>query len=633
MMKRTIAVVGVTLFLSGVLALSNAHLAAQSGTRGPVPEQAAQEKAMKLLLDIFADDLAKASTSAAKVKLAGYLFQQGKEVKDDPAIRYVCYREARDLAAKANDTSLALAIVDEINRNYEVDALLLKADVLGLAVTAASEKDAGLALVDLIRPLLNEAVDLDHYKAAHQLGDAIIAAAKKAKSPSLVLELQKRIEEINAIERNFAKLQGYLDRVQKNPQDDEANLELGKYFGYQKKRWEKALQYFAGGKDIAMKTLARQDLAEPKDTKDQLALADGWWEYAGKETGGAKLAIQMRAMHWYDKAIPGLSGLNRTKAQKRIDLVQDQLTGAPVTTPVASGPVGEIRKFEGNSDEIKGVALSHDGRYAASGGRDQTIRVWDLGVKETKEVQVLRGHTKEVWAVAFHPNNRYLLSASWDATARMWDFKTGMEVKRFTHGKDVNGLALWRDGNTMLTGSDDEKVHLWNLNTGEELRQFSGHSNYVYAVAFAPDGRHIASGGVDKTVRVYDQSGPLIKTFDGHNESVTNVAFTSDSRYVLSSGDSVIHIWDMTTGKEAPRRFEGHQGRIPAMAISPDGRRLITGGDDRTIKYWDVATGKMLQSFSGHTDTVTCVAFSADGRKVISGSFDRTVRMWNLPAR
>ena len=316
-MKRTPSIVGCAILLCGWLTLQLTPLAAQGVARAPIPDQAAQDKAMKLLLDIFGDDLAKVDTSAAKVKLAGVLFQQGKEVKDDPAIRYVCYREARDLAAKANETNLALAIVDELNRNYEVDALLLKADVLGLAVAAATEKDAGLVLVDLIRPLLNEAVDLDHYKAAHQLGDALIAAAKKAKSPSLVLELQKRIEEINAIEKNFAKLQGYLDRVQKNPQDDEANLELGKYFGYQKKRWEKALPYFAAGNDVAMQTLARQDLATPKDTKDQLALADGWWDLAGKEKGSAKLALQMRASYWYDRALPSLSGLNRTSAQSR----------------------------------------------------------------------------------------------------------------------------------------------------------------------------------------------------------------------------------------------------------------------------------------------------------------------------
>lgn len=608
--------------------------AAQPNARAPIPAKADQDRALKLINDVFGEDLDAATTNDKKVKLAAKLFQEGKEVKDDAAVRYVCFREARDLAAKANETGLALAIVDEIARGYDVDALLLKADVLGVAVAAATEKETGLLLVETIRPLLAEAVELDHYKAAHQLGEALVAAAKKAKSPSLVLELQKRVAEIATIEKAFGKVQGYLDRVQKDPKDAEAQLELGKYFAFQKKRWEKGLPYFARSGDAGLEALAKQDLLDPKDVKDQSALADAWWDLADKHKDAAKLAVLMRAMHWYDKAMPSLSGLSRTKALKRIDIVQAQLAGSTSVTPIAVGPVGEFKKFEGHTEEIKGVGFSHDGRYVASGSRDMSVRVWDITVKEGKEAHLIRGHTKEVWAVAFHPNNRYLISVSWDATARMWDFKSGNEVKRFAHTKDVNGLALSRDANTMLTGCDDEKMYLWNVNTGEEIRRYTGHSNYVYAVAFSPDGRLVASGGVDKSVRVSDlATGQLVKSFEGSNESITNLAFTSDNRYVLSSGDTVIRKWDLTTGKEAPRAFEGHSGRIPAMAISPDGRRLVTGGDDRTIKYWDLTTGKLIQSFAGHTDTVTCVAFSHDGRRVVSGSYDRTVRVWGMPAR
>ena len=169
-MRQLASIAALPILLAGFFALMQPLLAAQGSAKMPIPDADAQAKATALMLDIYADDLANAKTNEAKSRLAAELFKQGKDAKDYPAIRYVCYNRARDLAAQANDTSLALAVVDELSRIYDLDALLMKADVLGLAAAAATEKETGFALVELIRPLLNEAVDLDHYKAAHQLG-------------------------------------------------------------------------------------------------------------------------------------------------------------------------------------------------------------------------------------------------------------------------------------------------------------------------------------------------------------------------------------------------------------------------------------------------------------------------------
>jgi hypothetical protein len=616
------------LLVSGFFALSLS--AGDAAKKLPVPDKASQDKALALVLDIFKEDLGAAKEPEAQAKLAANLLQQGKESRDDAANRYVLFREARLLAARAGDANLALLAVEETVRDFDVNSLDLKAATLALVADNVTTKEAGKAVVDLVLPLIDEAREADNYDAAFAFGKVAETAARKSKVLALVTAVQKRNEETAAVHKGFARLQAFVDRLKADPKDAEANLELGKYYALFKGRWEKALPLLAMGNDEPLKALSTRDLARPKEATDQLALADGWWEAAASAKDPAQLQLQRRALYWYEQAVSNLAGLNRTKALKRIDLVSARLAGTTVSEgPI--GPVGELKKFEGHSDEIKGVALSADGRYAVSGGVDQSVRVWDL--VSGKEEKLLRGHSKQVWAVAFHPNNRQVFSVSWDATARLWDIKTGNEVRRYTHRLDVNGLALARGGDSFLTGSDDQYVYLWNTASGDEVRKYQGHTGFVYAVAFAPDGRHIASGGVDKTVRVFDPAtANQVKLFEGHANAVTHVAFTADSRYVLSSGDSVVHMWDLATGKEA-RKFEGHAGLVPAMALSPDGRRLLTGGDDKTIRLWDVASGKELHKFQGHADNVTCVAFSSDGRRAISGSLDRTVRLWGLPAR
>jgi RNA polymerase sigma factor (sigma-70 family) len=295
------------------------------------------------------------------------------------------------------------------------------------------------------------------------------------------------------------------------------------------------------------------------------------------------------------------------------------------------------RVFVGHSDGIGMVAISRDGRLALSGGLtygdgDPTVRLWDL--ETGKELKRLEGHTDGVYGVAFSPDGKRAASAG-DTTIRLWDLETGKELKRFEgHEGAVDSVAFSPDGKFLLSAGDDNTLRLWEVESGKEVRRFEGHTERVYRAVFSPDGKRALSGGFDKTLRYWEvETGKELRCIevDTTGVAVATMAFSPDGkRAVSSAGDKTVRLWDLESGNEI-RRFEGHAKIVHFVAMSSNGKRILTGSHDQTVRLWDVESGKELARFFGHLDFVREVAFSPDGRYALSGSMDKTLRLWRLP--
>lgn len=283
---------------------------------------------------------------------------------------------------------------------------------------------------------------------------------------------------------------------------------------------------------------------------------------------------------------------------------------------------------------VTAVAFSPDGKWLAAGSYG-LVTIWDSATAQP--AKVLTNVLGAVNDARFSPDGKLLAVGGGQPSAKgdlriyqVSDWK--LLANLGGHQDTVFSVAFSPDGKHLASGSFDKTVKLWDLTNSKLERTFTHHSDFVYAVAFSPDGKWLVSASKDRSVKMIDlASGKSRFTFGGMEQDVLAVAVSPDGKSVVSAGlEPSLHWWDSQNGKRV-RVQNGHGIAVNEICFTKDGRKVISGGSDQTIRIWDGATGGLQRTISVRS-VVYAVAVSPEGKRIASGSFDGRVILWDLAA-
>ncbi|EIJ41111.1 WD40 repeat-containing protein [Beggiatoa alba B18LD] len=247
--------------------------------------------------------------------------------------------------------------------------------------------------------------------------------------------------------------------------------------------------------------------------------------------------------------------------------------------------------------KINALAVSPDGQFLASAGREleHSISLWS--VTDAHELRRFKGHTGRIPAsgLAFSPDGTLLASASFDKTARLWEVATGKRIRLYQgHTQDVEAIRFSPNGQYVITASSDKTLRLWSIKNDQSLNVLSGHQNSILDVVFLPEGRRVLSASRDRTLRLWDiDSGVSLQVWQGHNDSIASLSLQNN--IVFSGGrDGTIQRWQL---QDKPNIHTVHLPSEPtSVLLLPENQQVVIGFATGVLQVYSLITGNLLNT-------------------------------------
>jgi hypothetical protein len=346
-----------------------------------VPDADAVAKAEANVRSLFKDEYARRQP-AEKKALAQKLFELAEQTRDDPAARYALLCEARDLAAEGNDPALMVQAVEGIAKWYDVDGTAQKLAALEKVVLNSGNPVVLRAVVDLALTAADDAAAADEYDTAVRFAQVASNAARRGNLGAAAVEDgEVRVTQAKKDGEAFAALKPAIEKLKLTPDDPDANLAVGRYRCFVQGRWDDGLKLLAKGSLPALKAAAALDLEAPKAGFADVKVADAWWDYAQAAPAEEKRPAEARARYWYSRAVGGLSGLPKARAEQRMGFTHNAIEYRP-------GLIGEYLAPR-NPTVLDGLKARIDSVIDFNGNEFRGPNT-DVSVRWTGAVQAMR---------------------------------------------------------------------------------------------------------------------------------------------------------------------------------------------------------------------------------------------------
>ncbi len=307
------------------------------------------------------------------------------------------------------------------------------------------------------------------------------------------------------------------------------------------------------------------------------------------------------------------------------------ITTGTLAVANAERQIGARDSFKAHDTAVTGVALSGDGRLIVTAGADGTLKVWSAQTHAPIGTIALQGGP----ATALSVRNNRAITSHRDGTASVYDLDTRNRLYTFKRNEAPLWAAIFAGTeDAVATGSHDWSVTLWQ--SGSEttpLALLEGHQNAVQALAADPSGRWLASGGADKSVRLWDlERRDLRRGYRNFNDYVSALSFSSDGGTLAAGSlDGSVKLWSVPSGRGVRTFAAGSSARVTSIAFSPDDSLLAVACEDGAVRLRSLKRSRNQWALAGGGTGATNVVFTNDGRTLMTGGRDGIVRLWSMP--